>query len=264
MKPSSLHGAHIVITRPAGQATKLSQLVSEAGGEFHLFPLIAIAPLEDYSAFNQCLMHLPEVDWAIFISSNAVEHGMPRVVNAWASLPVKTQFAAIGPVTAQALKAFGVKHTLTPEHRFDSEALLALAEMHAMEGKRVMIFRGVGGREVLADTLSSRGAEVSFAECYRRVNPQTSIAPLKTLAEAHPRLAIVVTSSEAMRYLLDMALMETTALPPHHWLHRAVLCVNHARIAELPTQMGLNVAIAEAPGDEAMLSCLNKALAKLD
>jgi uroporphyrinogen-III synthase len=61
--------------------------------------------------------------------------------------------------------------------------------------------------------------------------------------------AIVVTSSEAMRHLLDLA-RDTT------WLKHITICVNHARIAEQPLAMGLHVSIADAPGDDAMLNLL--------
>ncbi len=116
-----------------------------------------------------------------------------------------------------------------------------------------MIFRGVGGREVLADTLKSRGADVSFAECYKRINPQKDLSVLTSLSQKEALDAIVVTSSEAMRHLLAMANHQA-------WLKNVKLCVNHARIAEELNQLGLNAYVAIAPGDEAMLACLIQAL----
>jgi uroporphyrinogen-III synthase len=121
--------------------------------------------------------------------------------------------------------------------------------MQDMQGKKVMIVRGVGGREVLADTLKSRGANVTFAECYQRINPQQNVDALTTAWSKQQLQAIVVTSSEAMRHLLDLASNEK-------WLKQVTLCVNHARIAEQAIQLGLKVKIAEAPGDEAMLNIL--------
>jgi uroporphyrinogen-III synthase len=229
MNSSLLHDRHIVITRPIGQAGKLSKLVQAAGGEVISFPLIEIAPLSNYQAFEHTISILHEYDWAIFISSNAVQNGMPFVSKL--ELPSSLKFAAIGPSTAAELSKFGIQNT----------------------NQKVMIFRGVGGREVLADTLKSRGAEVSFAECYQRINPQQDLSQLTTFASTQSLDAIVVTSSEAMRNLLAMANHQA-------WLKNVKLCVNHARIAEEPTQLGLNVHIAAAPGDEAMLACLIKAV----
>jgi len=242
-----LQNLGIVITRPSDQAKKLTQAITEAGGTPILFPLIDIVPLDDYQQFEQVVAAINEYDWAIFISSNAVQNGMPRLLKR--GIPAPLQFAAIGPVTSQELLSMGAAKVLIPEGRFDSESLLSLPEMHAMQGKKVMIFRGVGGREVLADTLKARGAKVTFAECYQRKNPQQNVQLLDQLWQQNKLHGIVVTSSEAMRHLLDLA-------KDSAWLKQVPLFVNHARIAELPLQMGITVNIAEAPGDEAMLHCL--------
>ena len=242
-----LTGLGIAITRPTNQAKKLTALITEAGGTPISFPLIAITPLKDYSQFEAVINEIETYDWAIFISSNAVQNAMPRLVKA--SIPKNLNFAAIGPVTASELQSFGIQHVLIPNDRFDSESLLALAEMHAMQDKKVMIVRGVGGRDVLAETLKARGAQVSFAECYQRINPQTNCDLLANLYREKKLHGIVVTSSEAMRHLLVLA-------GAADWLQHVTLFVNHARIADLPRQLGLKVLIADAPGDEAMLASL--------
>lgn len=253
MPEGRLQDRHIVVTRPQEQARKLSQLIGAQGGEVHLFPLIEIVPLQDYGTFESTITELGHYDWAIFISSNAVENGMPRLAARKGGIPGSLRFAAIGPVTAAELEKHGVSKTLTPQHRFDSEALLALPEMQDVAGKKIMIFRGVGGREVLAETLRERGAGVTFAECYRRINPQRNADMLHTLWQNEQLDAVVVTSSEAMRHLLDLA---GTA----SWLRKTPICVNHARIGELAEQHGLLTAVAEAPGDQAMLACLARTL----
>ena len=255
-----LSGFGIAITRPVDQAKKLSALITAAGGTPVLYPLIEITALADYSEFNAMIQTVHEYDWAIFISSNAVQNGMPRLVKV--GIPSKLQFAAIGPVTANELKSFGVNQVLTPSShvqngdeskiRFDSESLLALPEMQAMQGKKVMIFRGIGGRDVLAETLKARGAAVTFAECYKRINPQTNCDLLAQLWADKKLHGIVITSSEAMRHLLDLA-------NDAEWLKNITLFVNHARIAELPLQMGLKVCAADAPGDDAMLKIITTA-----
>ena len=251
MSSNLLHGRYIVITRPIDQAEKLGRLIAEAGGVTSPFPLIEIVPLDNYQAFEDHIRQLPEYDWAIFISSNAVQNGMPLVHKL--KLPNSLKFAAIGPSTAAELAKFGIQNTLIPEGRFDSESLLALPEMQDVNNQKIMIFRGIGGREVLADSLKSRGAHVSFAECYQRINPQENISPLTALNQQGKLDAIVVTSSEAMRHLLTMASHQA-------WLKNVKLCVNHARIAEEPSGLGLDVHIATAPGDDAMLASLIEAL----
>jgi uroporphyrinogen-III synthase len=256
---NSLHGFAIVVTRPADQAKSLSAAIVEHGGEVILFPLIAIAPLADYQQFAQTIAALDHADWAIFISTNAVAHAMPRLIKQFNGIPKNLKFAAIGQQTAQALRSYGVQQVLIPQLRFDSESMLALDEMRDVAGKTIFIFRGVGGREVLADTLKQRAATVIFAECYRRTNPQTDCALLAQQWQAEQCHAIVVTSSEAMRHLLSMT---------HHghddWIRSIPICVNHARIAEEAAGLGLQLKLATAPGDAAMLSCLQSALVKVD
>ncbi len=260
----------IAITRPLDQAKRLSAMIHEAGGNTLAFPLIEIAPLEDYTAFEASIADIEQADWAVFISTNAVENAMPRVLKKLNSKKLngfsqtharKLKFAAIGPVTAEAIKAhtqslglnLAINEVLIPNGRFDSEALLATPAMQAVNNQRIIIFRGIGGREVLADTLKSRGANVTFAESYQRVNPQTDCALLANAVQNKTCDAIVVTSAEAMRHLLQLA-------NGADWLQKLPICVNHARIKEEASHLGLTISVADAPGDEAMLACLNRTL----
>lgn len=253
----------IAVTRPAGQATKLNALLQAAGASVLSYPLIAITALSDQQAVVQQFDALETQDWLIFISSNAVQHGMAAIKQQYLdALPKNLQFAAIGPMTAQALAEYGVDKVLIPLERFDSEALLARPELQTMQGQHIMIVRGVGGRELLANTLKQRGAEITFAECYQRINPQSSTEALFQPSSQTPKCdAMVVTSSEAMRHLLDLAQINQTNAE-HHWLKQIKLCVNLPRVAEAANSLGLTTYIAGKPGDEAMLNCLTDALSR--
>jgi len=246
-----LRGLHVAVTRPASQAENLGALIYQHGGKPILFPLIEIAPLESYQTLEDQLGKLAQTDWAIFISSNAVAYAMPHVIRKYGEIPENLKFSAIGHQTARELSTFGIHQVLTPRVRFDSESLLALDEMQNVANQTVAIFRGEGGRELIADTLKSRGAHVYFIESYRRINPQTNMDILKEHWSQGQLDAVVVTSSEAMRNLIEMA-------KDSLWLHHITLCVNHERIAELPRQLNLKVLVAQAPGDDAMLECLSQ------
>lgn len=237
----------VAITRPVNQAKTLTKLIESAGGIVISFPLITITSLDDYSQFEQIITNIDSYDWILFISSNAVQNGMPRLIKQ--GIPPHLQFAAIGPSTAQTLKDFGINQVLIPEERFDSESLLSLPELHNMKDKKVMLVRGIGGRDVIANTLTERGAQVTFAECYQRINPQTNCNTLEQAVVNEQLHMIVITSSEAMRYLLIMA-------GESEWIKQVVICVNHARVAEDPIKMGLQVKVADAPGDEAMFTLI--------
>lgn len=251
MADDLLKGLHIAVTRPVDQAASAYEAIYYHGGKAMLFPLIAISPLPDYREFEQTIAALEQADWAIFISTNAVDNAMPRILKKFGNVPENLKFAAIGHQTAKQLALYGIHKVLTPHTRFDSETLLALAEMHDVANETVIIFRGVGGRDILAETLKARGANVIFAECYCRINPQTDTQLLNTLWQQGQLDAVIVTSSEAMRNLLGMA-------GESEWLRHVTLCVNHARIAELPLQFGLKVLVTDAPGDDAMIKCLSQ------
>ena len=251
-----LQGLHVAVTRPLDQAESISEAIYNLGGDVISFPLISISPLENYDEFEQVIKSLERVEWAIFISSNAVDNALPRILRKFGRVPENIKFAAIGHQTAKKLGVYGVHQVLTPATRFDSEHLLSLAEMSDVVNKNIIIFRGIGGRDVLADTLKSRGANVTFAECYRRINPQSDTQFLNCKWQQGLLNAIIVTSSEAMRNLIDMSAKS-------EWLRHVTLCVNHARIAELPLKLGLKVLVTEVPGDDAMIKCLSK-LVNLD
>lgn len=246
-KAKPLKDIGVAITRPTGQAEKLTQLIQDAGGHVIPFPLIEIVPLKDYTDFEKSIRHIADFDWMIFISSNAVQNGMPFLIKQ--GIPKSLRFAAIGPTTAQTLANFGIDQVLIPEGRFDSESFLSLPDMHAMQGKKVMIIRGIGGRELLGNTLQARGASVTFGECYQRINPQKNCDALIDAFNRNRLHRIVVTSSEAMHYLLDLA-------GDCDWLKKITLCINHARVGESAAEKGLTIKMAEGPGDSAMLALI--------
>ena len=129
--------------------------------------------LADDAPLRALIARLPQFQLAIFISPNAVQHGMQAIQRA-GGLPAALQVATVGFGSASALHDYGVK-VIAPQLRFDSEALLALPEMQQVRDKRVAIFRGDKGRELLGDTLASRGATVEYVTCYHRSKPQLDV-----------------------------------------------------------------------------------------
>src|SRR4029453_8518581 len=125
-------------------------------------------PPADTVALERAHERLSHYQLAIFISTNAVEYGAPDAKR-W---PTTLVTFAPGPGTAEALAAVGIADARIPAGQFDSEGLLAFPELADVEGKRIVIFRGDDGRELLGDTLRARGAQVEYVACYRRAKPQ--------------------------------------------------------------------------------------------
>ncbi|MCG8428279.1 MAG: uroporphyrinogen-III synthase, partial [Chromatiales bacterium] len=174
--PCDLAGLGVLVTRPAHQADGLCQLIQASGGAPLAFPALEIAPPADPEQAAAYLRRLADFQIAIFISPNAVSRALALL--AGAELPPELQLAAVGKGTANALAAAGYSVDITPNERFDSEALLQSRELQAVGGKRVLIVRGVGGRALLGDTLTERGAQVSYAEVYQRRLPECDPTPL--------------------------------------------------------------------------------------
>ncbi|HSQ03299.1 MAG TPA: uroporphyrinogen-III synthase [Burkholderiales bacterium] len=247
---TSLRGRGIVVTRPAAQAPALARLIREAGGEPIVFPVIEIQPVTDSPALHALIDRLDEFHLAIFISPNAAIQGM-RLINERRTLPAQLKIAGVGGGTARALGALGVTGVLAPAGGYGSEALLALPELQSVAGQHVVIFRGVGGRELLGDTLSDRGARIEYAECYRRVRPHEDAAPLLARWRNGGVHAITVTSSEGLRHFAQMLGEDAATL-----LAGTPVFLPHPRIAETARSLGVTHVVQTAAGDEAMVAAL--------
>jgi len=243
-----LAGRTVLVTRPARQAAALVQAIRAAGGEAFAFPALDVEAVS-LDALNEPLARLAEADIAIFISPNAAQFGI-AAIRAGGTLPETVEIFAVGPGTARALQAQGVGGVITPDGQ-DSEALLALPQLNAVAGKRVVIVRGVGGRALLADMLTARGAQVGFMECYRRVRPQADAAPLLARWQAGGIAAVTVTSAETLHNLA--ALLGEAGMP---LLAVTPLFAPHEKIAEAARRFGIARVIATAGGDDGLVDGL--------
>jgi uroporphyrinogen-III synthase len=243
MADTPLDKRNIVVTRPREQAASLVQRITSFGGNAIMFPLLEIEPVADTRTLNDLVARLPKFNLAIFISPNAVRYGMAAIQ----TLPAGLSVATIGQSSARALLEAGAKEVIAPPDRSDSEALLELPQLQNVRGWKIVIFRGDGGRELLGNTLKTRGAEVEYITCYHRSKPQQNIG---TLLAGKPD-AITLSSSEALGYLWDMldevGRKQISAVP---------LFVPHARIAEKARQQGWQDIIQTGAGDDGIMSGL--------
>ena len=238
LEAKPLQGRGIVVTRPAGQAAALAALIEGAGGRAIRFPTIEIVELSE-----RAFPSLDGFDLAVFVSPTAVQCGLGRA-GAWpAELPV----AAVGKGTRRALEERGVSNVVSPESAADSEALLGLAALQDVAGKKILVVRGEGGRELLGETLAERGAHVEYAACYRRVPPSADPAPLLSAWDQGRVDAVTLYSVEALDNLHPIA---------GERLQRTPLFVIHERIAEHARAMGAKEVRVAGPGDDEMLGAL--------
>ena len=250
-----LTGITVMVTRPLHRSRHLCGLIESAGGKTILFPVIDIAPPDDPLGVSAVVDRLDQFDIAIFISANAVGYGVDLIKQRRGALPEGIRIAAIGKSTAGELEQRWRYPDICPEHGFDSESLLAVPEMHAVEDKRIVIFRGAGGRELLAATLRERGAKVEYADVYCRKQPAGDLLPLLR-DKSHGKIdVIVVTSNEGLNNLLEMAGVEGRNL-----LLRMPLALLSHRTAALAGETGFTapLLVADEAGDEALVDVIGR------
>ena len=239
-----LRGTRVAVTRPRHQAQPICQEINNAGGLAIEFPALEIQYIGDEQ--SDWVLQLGSTDWGIFISSNAVI-GTRNILGA--ELPPQLALAAVGPSTAQAAEQLWQRPVLLPATQYNSEGLLALTQLQQLNGQKICIFRGQGGRELLAEELRHRGAQVHYAEVYKRCQPALDMAKL---ISAHPDV-LLVTSNEALQNLFNMAGNSHRA-----WLLDQALVVISHRTAQLATSLGFKHAasIAKQADSQGLLQAL--------
>lgn len=222
-----LEGLGVVLTRPRAAAEALAGPLEAEGARVFIFPALAIEPLAPGAALDALLARLASFDCAIFVSANAVEHGlaMAKRKGPW---PAKLRVAAIGAATAEALRNSGIPEVISPPERHDSEGLLQLAQLQAVSGQDIIVFRGEGGRERIKETLEARGARVEYAECYRRVRPEADARGLAAAWRRGEVQAVSALSAETLRNFVAMMGPDAPSLAS------ATLVVPHPAIAAQP------------------------------
>jgi uroporphyrinogen-III synthase len=246
-----LAGRGIVVTRPRDQAAGLAALIEGAGGRVFLYPAIEIEDLPDPASALQVLGNLEQFDLAIFVSPTAVRKSFELIKKKPATWPSGLRAAAVGQGSRDELERHGIHGALAPESGADSEALLALPELANVTGKRIAIFSGEGGRELLGDTLAARGAKVEYAACYRRTRPRIDVAPLLSAWAQGTVHAVTVSSSNGLRNLVALLGESGQAL-----LDGTPVFVPHRRVAEEARRLGVRMPVLAGPADAEMMARL--------
>ncbi len=247
-----LDGIGVLVTRPAHQAATLSRTIESLGGTVYPFPVMEIVPPHNIAPARALFRDLSRFDIAIFISANAARIGVELMLQE-GIIPPSLLFAAVGHATAGALEKLGYPAKILPTDRFDSEGLLATPELQRVEGREILIVRGEGGRELLAETLRERGASVTYTETYRRIIPESDPAPIMAAWREGRIDAAIVTSNQSLKNLLQMVGEEGRP-----YLLRTPLIVISERTREVAAELGFQhrAILAQPPSDEAILDTL--------
>ncbi len=253
-----------VLTRPDGQSAELAAQLAGAGCDVLEFPLIDIAALDDPAPLAAAFAALADYALVIFVSPNAIDRALAQFGAIW---PHGLPIGVVGPGSVAALARHGIAapayRVIAPQPpddgsapHYDSESLFACIDAAfggaaALAGKRVLIVRGDGGREWLAERLRDAGADVSLVAAYRRVVPEPRIGAwqrVHALLGGAPH-AWLVTSSEGVRNLHELAQAHLTEAEIDALRH-APLVTPHPRIAQTARALGFDRITLTGAGDE--------------
>ncbi|MCU7877534.1 MAG: uroporphyrinogen-III synthase [Candidatus Thiodiazotropha sp. (ex Lucinoma borealis)] len=198
MAACDLKGRGILVTRASHQSEGLSRLIQGCQGRAVCFPALEIVASKRVEQALELLRQSWDV--MIFISPNAVHYALGLLPDGRMQGRL---LAAVGRATAAALEGAGYGIDLLPVDRYDSEGLLMLPPLQQLIGQKVLIVRGEGGRPFLGNSLQARGAEVGYAEVYRRVRPKTDPEPLLKCWTQEIDL-VIATSNEVLQNLIEM------------------------------------------------------------
>ncbi len=267
----------LVVTRPSGQASALTEALQAAiasiaatrsGQDWQVpqilaLPLLTIVPKSDPNVAAAIRAAMHTADLAVFVSPNAIECTMRLLGDDWQSIAQRPiPIGVVGQSSYHALERHGIGREAnipTPiwmpgnPAQWDSEGLWEAIQhrFSSWAGRRVVVFRGDGGREWLADQLQSVGAQVEAIAVYSRIPLSESSPQWEKALNANTDEALwILTSSEAVRHLGAVLkqqgrqdyLASASALCPHH---------NIARSAH---EIGFGVVLECHSGDAALVS----------
>ncbi|AFP84810.1 uroporphyrinogen-III synthase [secondary endosymbiont of Ctenarytaina eucalypti] len=243
----------ILVTRPAPAGEQLVRKLHARGKTAWHLPLINFTPGYDLPHLPQRLADLSSGDLLFIVSQHAINYAHPWLTQKGVSWPDELQYYAVGRSTSLRLYTLIGLRVSYPDKGETSEDLLRLPALERINGKRALILRGNGGREVLEQTLRQRGVQTTYCECYRR-------SPIHYDGEEQGRRirmlgidTLVITSGEMLQQFY-------TLMPTYYcraWLTQCRLIVVSKRLAILAHQLGwTDIVVANAADNDALMRVL--------
>lgn len=267
-----LIGLSVLITRPKDQGSELIKLIEDAGGKAYHFPVMAISELSEkqYAGTVQLnrekVLNLDHYQHIVVISTNAAHYGLDLINHYWPQIPTGLKWYAIGQTTATALEKeqlgtvyFETKSTESGSDKINraknnamnSEALLQHGNLQQLKNQKILIIRGLGGRDFLRQQLEQRGAKVDYLECYQRNLNKQCDGKLENYVEINGINAICINSAESVDYFTtllntgnDNPFMKLPVIVPSRRVadHAGEKGYSHVVVAENAS----NIAVAKA------------------
>ncbi|PSB91997.1 uroporphyrinogen-III synthase [Candidatus Pandoraea novymonadis] len=260
------HNPCVILTRPVEQSAWLSDALQGYGINVLTFPLLDIVPHTEkglLTLLDNTFSDLSGYALVIFVSPNAVIYALRRFRYPW---PEHVAIAVVGPGSAAALANAGIappRYRVImppngPQARFDSEALLVQLNLSSLAGRRVLLVRGDGGRELLSNTLRENGVQLDIVSVYKRQTPLIDDACWEKMEDMVMRsmpCAWVLTSSEAIKHLVALISSRCSVIMRAR-IYKSLCFTSHARIADIARDAGFNRIKQYSVGDEKLFKAL--------
>ncbi|MBE0483777.1 MAG: uroporphyrinogen-III synthase [Bacterioplanes sp.] len=230
----------VVVTRPQGQADALIAGLQALGLSVQHCPLIDIVPIDDDHSpqaqqLRSLFLDIDQYYAVVSVSRNAADIGLRWLDRYWPQWPTGIHWIAVGPATAEVLLAAQLP-VEQPLDRFDSEGMLALPCMAAEQvaGKKVLLWRGLDGRETMAQVLRARGAIVEYAGLYHRPERTDTNWPQRL----HDRPLLLLSSGQGLAIVQQQV--------PDLAQRVAGILVPSERVAEMARAQGFQTVLVAA------------------
>lgn len=255
----------ILATRPEAMADRLVLPLQAAGYQVTNVPLLAIQPLVLAPQQKQWLMDLDLFRRVVVISPSAADVLLDTLDDYWPQWPVGVNWYTVGQGTKLRLGQAGID-AVCPEQGDKSEDLLQHPDLQQLAGEKVLLAKGMGGRDLLYDTLTARGAKVSILPLYERVKPKLRPEQLDELLAGNHQVLVVTSGESLLQYLAfakarfsEARFSEASTNPQalEQQLNRCWLLVPSYRIEQQARQLGFNAVVnTDGAGAAAILAAI--------
>ncbi|PKH07642.1 uroporphyrinogen-III synthase [Moritella sp. Urea-trap-13] len=242
-----------LITRPHEKGEQLARQIEAANGAALCCPFIDISAGQQFDKVSPLLENLQSDDYIIAISDNAVNYANASLILDNKAWPQQINYIAVGPTTAKSWQKYGIRHAKIPDSH-DSEGVLKLFANVSLANKNIVILRGNGGRETMAEDLRRRTANVTYCEVYQRTVPDYDQEMLINKWQQFAINSVIITSGEILGNLIKT--IPYTALP---WILNLHFIVPSPRIAALAHELGIaHVTIASGASNNSLFNAVKQ------
>lgn len=198
-------GKRIVVTRSREQASVFTEMLIDRGATTIEFPTIDVVPPASWDELDNAIRTIESCNWVIFTSANAIKYFMERLRSLGNDIRILkgVKLCTVGPKTAEALEAYGLRPDMVPSE-FKAEGVLDAFAGRNIKGLRFLIPRARKARELIPDKLKELGALVTVATAYENVKPTADVDRVKKLFLEKKISAVTFTSSSTVHNFIEI------------------------------------------------------------